>query len=153
MYVQRLFLYSFLLSVLFLTGCWVFQPKDKLPIVINVLDKKLYDDCHIPTSVHVPFDKVDTYVKNLPKDTHIIVYCSNYACTTSHFVVQKLRAKGYTRAYVYAGGMAEWFLAGYPVVGSATADYLKKEVTVFEDDSSTLPIISIKELANILKIV
>jgi rhodanese-related sulfurtransferase len=118
-----------------------------------VLEKALYDDCHIPFSVHVPFDKVEAYVHTLPKDTHIIVYCSNYTCSTSHFVVQKLREKGYTCAFVYAGGMAEWFLAGYPVEGNASADYLRKEVSIPDDVFSDVPTINMKELASILKIV
>jgi rhodanese-related sulfurtransferase len=152
-YVRIFFSYGFLSVTLFLTGCFVLQQKEVRPLVINVSEKTLYDDCHIPFSVHVPFDKVEAYVRSVPKDTHIIVYCSNYACSTSHFVVQKLREKGYTQAYVYAGGMTEWFLAGRPVEGKASADYLKKEIAIPDHESSGLPTISEKELASILKIV
>ena len=45
----------------FLSGCVSSEKKEidapKL-LVINVLDKALYDDCHITGSIHVPFDQV-----------------------------------------------------------------------------------------------
>ena len=134
-------------------GCWSAAPREQKPLVINVLDKTLYDDCHIPGSVQVDFDKVDRYVANLPQSTPIIIYCSNYACMTSHFVARRLREKKYTQVQVYAGGMAEWFLKGYPVEGPAQATYLHKEVMPQEEESDEIPKISIRELAELLKIV
>lgn len=136
-----------------MTGCWSPADSEKKVIVLNVLDKALYDDCHIPGSVHVDFDKVERYVGTYPKDQAIVVYCSNYACMTSHFVVKKLQAKGYVNARVYAGGMAEWFLAGYPVEGAAQEAYLHKELAPEEGNSDKIPKIDKKELAELLKIV
>ncbi len=140
-------------AVIMVAGCWSPTESEKNVLVLNVLDKALYDDCHIPGSVQVDFDKVERYVSTYPKDQHIVVYCSNYTCMTSHFVVKKLRAKGYTNARVYAGGMAEWFLAGYPVEGAAQEAYLHKEVTPEEGNSDEIPKIDKKELAELLKIV
>ena len=88
----------------------------------------------------------------MPKDREIIIYCSNYMCTASHFAVQKLLDAGYTKVYVYAAGMAGWFLAGYPVEGAAQAPYLHKEVPM-HDESDHLPTITTKELAERLKMV
>lgn len=141
------------LIALIIPGCWSLRSSEKQIVVLNVLDKALYDDCHIPGSVQVDFDKVDRYISAYPKDSLIVVYCSNYACMTSHFVVKKLRAKGYINARVYAGGMAEWFLAGYPVEGSAQEPYLHKEVMPEEGNLDEIPKIDKKELAELLKIV
>jgi rhodanese-related sulfurtransferase len=139
--------------MLSVVGCSTEQKKGTEPLVINVLDKALYDDCHIPGSVQVDFDKAERYAQSYPKDQTIVVYCSNYACTASHFVTKKLLAAGYTNVRVYAGGMAEWFLAGYPVEGPAQQGYLQKEIVAHEDQSEALPTIDKKELAELLKIV
>ena len=127
--------------------------QEKKPLVINVLDQKAYDDCHIPGSVRVDFNKVEEYVRGYARDHTIVVYCSNYACMTSHFVAKKLRASGYTQALVYDGGMADWYQAGYPVEGPAEQPYLRTKVVYDENQSDTMPKISTKELAELLKIV
>ena len=141
------------MATLVTAGCLVQSVPEPKQLVINVLDKSLYNDCHIPGSIQVDFDKVEAYVSKSPKDLSIIVYCSNYACMTSHFVVKRLRDKGYINARVYSGGMAEWFQAGYLVDGPSQSAYLHKEVLPNEEDSDELPKISIKELAELLKIV
>jgi rhodanese-related sulfurtransferase len=135
-----------------MSGCGESTTVNKAPLVINVLDKALYDDCHIPGSVHVNFDAVEYYVSTMPRDREIIVYCSNYACSTSHFVAQKLIDAGYTNVWVYAAGMAGWFLAGYPVEGPAEASYLHKELSM-PDELGTLPTVSTQKLAERLKMV
>jgi rhodanese-related sulfurtransferase len=143
-----------LMAIVFLAGCFTKQVAQKTgPLVINVLDKALYDDCHIPGSIQVDFDKVERYVSDYKKDHPIIVYCSNYACMTSHFVVNKLLEKGYTQVRVYAGGMAEWYQAGYPVEGSAQQPYLHKKIEFDGSDVDTLSTINTQELAELLKIV
>ncbi len=139
--------------MLIMGGCWAPSESEQKPLVINVLDKGLYNDCHIPGSVQVDFDKVDRYVAHIPKSNPIIVYCSNYACMTSHFVARRLIEKEYTHVQVYAGGITEWFLKGYPVEGPAQAAYLHKEVAPSEEESEGISKISIRELAELLKIV
>lgn len=142
-----------MLACLMTAGCWTQRVHEQKALVINVLDKALYDDCHIPGSIQVDFDKVDAYVSVKPKDLPIVVYCSNYACTTSHFVAKRLLSKGYTNVHVYSGGMAEWFQMGYPVEGPAQAGYLYQKVALAEENLGELPTIRIKDLAELLKIV
>jgi rhodanese-related sulfurtransferase len=144
----------FLVAVVLLAGCFTKQAtKNTGPLVINVLDKALYDDCHIPGSVRVDFDKVERYVSDYKKDHPIVVYCSNFACMTSHFVVNKLIEKGYTQARIYAGGMADWYQAGYPVEGPAQQPYLHKKMELEDKEADRLPTINTQELAELLKIV
>jgi rhodanese-related sulfurtransferase len=97
-------------------------------VVINVLDKKEYEDCHIAGSIQVDFDQVDEFAQKLDKATTIVVYCSNYMCTTSDYVAKKLRDKGFEKVFVYAGGMAEWHQKGLPVQGACKGAYLAKVV-------------------------
>lgn len=149
----KLHIVGLVVVILVTAGCWMQRAQEQQFLVINVLDRSLYDDCHIPGSIQVDFDKVEAYVSKLSKELPIIVYCSNYACMTSHFVVKRLSEKGYTHACVYSGGMAEWFQAGYPVEGPAQSTYLHKKVVLPEEDYEELPQINIKELAERLKIV
>lgn len=144
-----------LLSFFFLLlvpGCWqesVQQKEEKSLYVINLLDKEWYTDCHIKGSVHVPFDQLMSFVRTLPKNTELIVYCSNYFCTASRTAYQQLVDDGFTQVYAYEGGMAEWYQLGYPVEGICAQEYLKKVVTqpaIEDDNSSKIRTISAGEL-------
>ena len=101
-------------SLLIVAGCWfkkdatadTQEPKLR---VINVLDASLYNDSHIKGSEHVNFFELAEKVADWNKNTPIVVYCSNYACTASGDAVRQLSALGFTQVYAYEGGMAEWF--------------------------------------------
>jgi rhodanese-related sulfurtransferase len=140
----------------FLSSCVSSEKKEidapKL-LVINVLDKALYDDCHITGSIHVPFDQVTNYVRTLSKDTEIVVYCSNYACTTSDYVAKKLYDQGFTHVMVYQGGMAEWKQHGLPTEGPGQQVYLTKTMMAPEEsEQGAIPIITMRELAQKLNL-
>jgi rhodanese-related sulfurtransferase len=119
-------------------------------LVINVLDKKTYDDCHIAGSEHVNFRMLDSFMKGVGKDTKIIVYCSNYLCSTSDYVAKKLKDAGYARVLVYAAGMAEWIQHGLPVEGPSKAAYLSKKVEVPVTIEQKTDIITTNELAQLM---
>ncbi|HEV2916334.1 MAG TPA: rhodanese-like domain-containing protein [Candidatus Babeliales bacterium] len=143
-----------ILFVCLLSGCGTSEQNQSKPLVINVLDKTLYDDCHIVGSIHMPFDTVEYNVRNEPKDREIIIYCSNYACTTSHYVAKKLKEQGFIQVKVYAGGMAEWWQNGLPTQGPATKPYLTKKIepTVTTSDEDGIMNISMQELAEKLNV-
>lgn len=147
------------LSFLMLAGCGSEAPQSKaisiesMPLVINLLDKDSYNDCHIVGSVHVDFDIIESYVENIDKDTEIILYCSNYACGTSDYVGRQLLKLGYTNVSAYEGGMAEWKQNGLPTVGPGKAAYLTRVmVQSNEHNDSPVPVISMNELAEKLHI-
>jgi len=126
-----LLIFSLLLT--FLPSCFsggTESQKEKGLVVINVLDKKLYDDCHIAGSICVPFMEVQKYaLKHIDKDAEIILYCSNYLCTSSIVNRKQLLNLGYKNVWVYKGGTAEWHQRGYPVNGPCQSSYLKKELS------------------------
>lgn len=99
-------------------------------ILINVLDKEDYEDCHIKGSINIPYDTFNLEISKLPKDAEIILYCSNYFCSASHSCAKMLISKGFHDVYVYGGGTAEWFQLykdfpeDYKIVGSSEASYL-----------------------------
>lgn len=97
-------------------------------VVVNVLAKEQYDDCHIKDSIHVDLGDLDQFEQNTPKDTTVVVYCSNYLCSTSDYVAEKLKKAGFNKVFIYPGGMAEWFQQGLPIEGPAAGLYLRKKI-------------------------
>ncbi len=141
-----------------LPGCWEKPCEEKKAglVVINVLDKDLYEDCHIKGSINVPFEMIEEYAQQLDKNSEIVLYCSNYQCATSEFAAQKLRQQGFAKVSVYEGGTAEWYQLGLPVDGPHTQTYLSKpcKQCSFEqadgsssDKENAIEIISVHDLA------
>lgn len=147
-----------MLVVFLLPGCGgkedhVVATKQSGLIVINVLDKDWYDDCHIKGSINVPFSELDEFVKKLDTEkAEIVLYCSNYFCTSSMYACNHLKEMGFKHVWAYEGGTAEWYQLGLPVTGPSQRAYLSKRV---EPDGQTAHdecLITAKELADRLKI-
>lgn len=138
-------------SLLSFSGCDnPFKKKqDSAVLVVNVLDRNLYDDCHIPGSIQVNFMDVMDAAKKWSKSTKIVIYCANYACSASASAVRSLKSEGFD-AYEYAAGMAGWFKAGYPVVGPAQSPYLHQENEPHAQTAEDLPTISTEALKELL---
>lgn len=122
-------------------------------VVINVLDKSLYDDCHIKGSVHVPFNEIERYASSLDRSSEVIIYCSNYMCASSGYAAKKLRELGFTKVSVYEGGIAEWYQKGLPVEGPGTQPYLKNITNKSAEELKTdITVITAESLAQKLGI-
>lgn len=114
--------------------------------VVNVLDKKEYDDCHIKGSINVPFEDLEDYAKKkFDKDDTIILYCSNYKCSASKEGVKILNDMGLKKVYAYEAGMADWYQKGYPVSGSCKGSYLTAKNAPLPDEEDIM-IITTEEL-------
>lgn len=95
-------------------------------IIINVLDVDSYKDCHIPSSISIPFSELKGYAQSrLNRDTRIIVYCAHYQCSKSREAAGLLSRLGFEHVEAYEGGMAEWYQMGFASAGVCAADYLK----------------------------
>ncbi len=70
---------------------------------------------HIPGSLHV--ERPEDAAELLDRDDDIVVYCSDEACYASRMACRKLEERGYRRVRRYAGGVADWEQAGYPLEG------------------------------------
>lgn len=119
------------------------QRKDMQLVVINVLDKQFYDDCHIKGSINVPMEQVIDYANsNLDKEkTQIVVYCANYKCKASTESARELAKEGFRQVWAYEGGVAEWKHLNHPTEGACSlevspylTDYRKPEGYVAEAD-------------------
>lgn len=70
---------------------------------------------HIPGSIQV--DSPEEARKLLKPTDEIIVYCSDKNCYASQIAYKKLTESGCKNVRRYAGGIAEWEEAGYPLEG------------------------------------
>lgn len=132
-----------------LPGCWQKIEKREGLVVVNVLDKELYDDCHIKGSINIPFEMIEEQAALIDKNAEIVIYCSNYQCSTSEYAARKLRSQGFTNVSVYEGGTAEWFQEGLPVEGPHRQAYLVKPNRQLsrEEYAGAIPIITAQDLA------
>jgi rhodanese-related sulfurtransferase len=87
-------------------------------VLVDALAPMVYAHSHLPGSINLPPSNIDPWVvaKRIPdRETEIVVYCTNPACTDSVDTAQQLRALGYTNVRRYAGGKDEWRGAGLPL--------------------------------------
>ncbi len=70
---------------------------------------------HIPGSLNV--NSPDAAKELLGQHEDIVVYCSGEACVASKVAYGMMKAGGYTNVRRYAGGIADWDAAGYPLEG------------------------------------
>lgn len=125
-FIKNSFFVCLGIGLLGMVGCKATKEVSQL-VVVNVLDKEFYDDCHIKGSINVPFMELEEYAeKNWNKEeTHIVLYCGNYKCTASGYGARMLRDQGYKNVWAYEGGSAEWIQKGFPVVGPCKESYLQ----------------------------
>jgi rhodanese-related sulfurtransferase len=83
--------------------------------LINCLEDWMFRAKRIPGSIH--FESLKHALNTLDPEEETIVYCSNSGCTASVLVYQQLLDHGFQNLKHYAGGIADWEDAGYPLEG------------------------------------
>ena len=138
-----------------LPGCWP-EKKQKTKAVkqlyiVDVNTKQVYDDCHIPGAIHVSFEQIDDFAKNLDKNTDMVIYCSNYRCSTSGMVVKKLKQMGFIHAKAFEAGIAKWHQEKRPIEGSCSMSFLTMEMDPPAEHDGTIEIISSNDFAHLIE--
>ncbi|MCP5064675.1 MAG: rhodanese-like domain-containing protein [Ignavibacteriae bacterium] len=90
-------------------------------IFIDARDKWEFAESHIQGAINIPqysFEPNITDLSSLAKDNVIIVYCSANDCSMSKRLTEQLLDLGYSKAYVYLGGITEWTDAQLPIESS-----------------------------------
>ncbi len=95
-------------------------------LVINVLSAEQYEDCHIKGSINVPLEKLESYAKDFDRETPIVTYCANYACSASRYAWQALDKMGFKNVWAYEGGIAEWYQGGFMAKGACSTSYISE---------------------------
>jgi len=114
--------------------------------VVNVLDEKLYNECHIEGSVNVPFTQVKSWAQTIDKNAEVVMYCANYACTASGIGAKQLIDMGFKKVWAYEAGMHDWFKNGLPSICPVESTYLKRPNIEPEEEAINVPVITTIEL-------
>lgn len=88
--------------------------QDRDVVLIDVRPENEYRSGHILGARSVPLDKLEPYLKQIPKDEEVVAYCRGPYCVFSDEAVALLRERGY-RARRLALGLPDWRAAGLPV--------------------------------------
>jgi rhodanese-related sulfurtransferase len=70
---------------------------------------------HIPGSLNIT--SMEQGQGLISPDDEIVVYCSNEACIASQAAYHFLTSHGFRNVRRFAGGLADWQAAGYPLEG------------------------------------
>lgn len=149
---MQLVLRTLSFALLFLLpSCGWNSGSSKVPefVIVNVLDKEAFDDCHIKGSINVPFIDLKQYaLEHWDKDkTEIVIHCSNYLCTASGDGCMMLTKLGFKHVWAFEGGTAEAKQFGIPVSGACQQPYLLnyKKPDMYNERKS-IATISVEEL-------
>ena len=85
---------------------------DRFKLVMT-LSELAYRTKHIPSSLH--FNTIDEALAVFDRDDEIVVYCADIHCVASIYAYRLLEREGFLRVWRYAGGIADWEDAGYPL--------------------------------------
>lgn len=66
----------------------------------------------IPGSRRVPIDRIVREAARLPRDTAIVVYCSDPRWPVSKYASTELTVLGFRNVRVFEGGLAAWKASG-----------------------------------------
>ena len=88
-------------------------------VFIDAREPEEFQAGHIPGAVNLPFDYFDEYYpiveQEVPKDKHIVTYCSGAECELSLFLAREMRRMGYTNISIFFGGWGMWTDSGKSV--------------------------------------
>jgi rhodanese-related sulfurtransferase len=81
--------------------------------LVMTMGEFAFKAAHIPGSLNISSREQGEGLL-FPED-EIVVYCSNEACTASPAAYHNLTSNGFNNVRRYAGGLADWDEAGYPL--------------------------------------
>jgi rhodanese-related sulfurtransferase len=87
---------------------------------IDARDQWEYGELHITGSINIPefsFEPDAPEVTSLDKNDMYVLYCDGDDCDISKRLAAELIKLGFTKVYVFLGGVYEWTDAGYPMEG------------------------------------
>jgi rhodanese-related sulfurtransferase len=80
---------------------------------VDVRTQSEWDQGHIPRSLSIPLDELDSHLDKLPQDSDIVVVCRSGVRSKEGATI--LREAGFTRVTCLSGGLQAWASAGYPL--------------------------------------
>lgn len=88
-------------------------------VFIDARQEAEYREGHVPSARNAPAAEAERalppFVRDLPRDRVLAVYCEGGDCQSSLLVAKRLSAAGFKDVRVMTGGWAGWAAAGLPV--------------------------------------
>ncbi|NDC83431.1 rhodanese-like domain-containing protein [bacterium] len=96
--------------------------KAKKAIFLDARSDREFAYAHIPGALEAYYAEVkaNPQVVGLNRNQMIVAYCSSDKCPMAELLATKLIELGFSRIYVFPGGMKEWISAKMPVQSSGT---------------------------------
>ena len=80
---------------------------------LDVRTRAEWDEAHVPKSLSIPLDELETRLDELPRDEDLVVVCRTGVRAKEG--VSVLRQAGFTRVTCLSGGLQAWSASGYPL--------------------------------------
>ena len=80
---------------------------------VDVRTQAEWDQAHIPRSLSIPLDELQSRLDELPQDSDIVVVCRSGVRSREGETV--LVEAGFSRVTCLSGGLQAWSAAGYPL--------------------------------------
>jgi len=97
----------------------------KLVMTLSTLS---YEAKHIPASLH--FETAEDMLGALDERDEIVVYCADAHCAASIYAYRLLERHGYGCVRRYAGGVADWEEAGYPLARGSRSGFTRRPTRI-----------------------
>ncbi len=81
--------------------------------IVDVREVDEYKAGHIPGALLIPLSELEQRVKDVPRDTQVILVCRSGNRSAQAYAY--LRQQGFANVHNMLGGMRAWTAAGYPV--------------------------------------
>jgi rhodanese-related sulfurtransferase len=83
--------------------------------LVFVQDRESFAKGHIPLSVNIPRGREHEFERRFSKGKELVLYGEGGSPGSASMVAVTLLHRGYSRVYVYEGGLRDWRAGGGPV--------------------------------------
>jgi rhodanese-related sulfurtransferase len=83
--------------------------------VVHALDAEHYARGHIPGAVNIDYEKMARDQLPADKEAALVFYCAGGMCPVGRMAADKAAQWGYTKVWVYEGGIKDWGASGMPI--------------------------------------
>lgn len=85
--------------------------------IVEVLEKREFDDAHLPGAIHIPLVKLVQRAGELDRGRPVVVYCYDSLCDMSPRAAARLESLGFDDVHDYVASKVDWIGAGLPFEG------------------------------------
>ena len=91
-------------------------------VFIDARPPSFYQSEHIKNAKHIYYKTagLNPDLDRMKKNDPYVVYCKGPNCNQAQLLINTMQKAGFTKVFLYPGGMQEWRLAQYPMDRNST---------------------------------